>query len=562
VKVAQVREGRGGVRAIRCAEQPLPPGFRWEAGADRRPLVEAIRQALAKAGIRSRSVILALPRRQVTARVSAYPPADRAALRRVIEYDLADQIPFPVEQVVLDFQPLGPSREQPGLTDVLVVAAQRDLVREYLALAKELGMRVTTLTLDVLALHDLIRMAPEGPPGITLTIETGARATTINLSEGGRLRLTRSVGLGGQQLTLAIRDDLGVSLEEAQELKRTQGLALLTAAQAGTAGYDRQLTRTAAWLENFHGELRRSALSFGPAALARIFLVGAGSSVPGLAEAVQAEFGVAPIRLSAARLFPQAHLRDPDGEAAGHCLLAIGQALRGTSQTAWTISLVPREVAQVRRAQQVRRVGGAVGALVLVALVAGYVVEARAIGRQRAHVKTLQQEEKVAGKQEEQANLVLDQRDGLSQELDELQPAQARRYAALELLRTISENAPTGLILTHFTWRPGQPLVIQGSAPSSDAVADLQVALGRSRLVTAVSLDRLDQTVVQTESTPAPAGVARVSGARRTGGVRGARAAGPTVTQVLGVSFSLTVHLWTERESTATPVTSASLGGE
>jgi type IV pilus assembly protein PilM len=557
VKVAQLREARGGVRSIRYAEAPLPPGFRWEIGSDRRPLVEAIRQALARAGIRSRAAILALPRRQVTARISAYPPADRTALRRVIEYDLADQIPFPVAQVVLDFQTLGPSREQPGLADVLVVAAQRDLVREYLGLARDLGMRVAALTLDALALHDLLRLLPEGPPGITLAVEIGARATTINLSEGRRLRLTRSVGLAGQQLTLAIRDDLGVSPEEAERLKQADGFALLER--------EPRPERVAAWLESFHGELRRSALSFGPAAISRILLLGPGSAVPGLAEAIQAEFGHTPTRLSVAQLFPQARLAGPDPAMADHCLLAVAEALRGTGQSAWTISLVPVEVARARRAQQLRRLGLAAAAVVLAALLAGYLFQARALARQRARVNALQEEARGTDKEQEQAKRVLDERDALRQQLQDLHPAQVRRYTALELLRTISENAASGVILSRFTLRPGQPLVIEGTAPSSDAVADLQEALSHSRLVTRVSLDRVDQSVVATRSSQAEAETqprrASVRRLQRTGDRPGPVRMAPAPTEVMLVSFSLTIHLWTEGETGATPAARASLGG-
>lgn len=553
VKVAQVWEGHGGVRAIRCAEQPLPPGFRWEIGGDRKPLIHAIRQALSQAGIRRRTAIMAVPRRQVTARISPYPAADRASLRRVIEYDLADQIPFPVEQVVLDFQTLGPSREQAGLTDVLVVAAQRDLVREYLALAKDLGVQLTALTVDALALHDLVRLTADKRPGVTLSIETGARASTINASEGDRLRLTRSVGLGGQPLTQAIRDDLGVSLEEAQRLKEAEGLALLERQP--------QPHRMAVWVENLRGELRRSALSFGPAVTSRVLMLGAGSEIPGLTEVIRSEFGLEPARLSVRGLFPAAVLHG-DAKSADRCLLAIAQALRGSSRTAWTISLVPREVAEVRRRRAFQIAGKAAAVAAIAALAVGYVVEARAISRQRDRAGLLQQQAKAAEKQQAQAKQILDERDAMKNDLQVLQLAEARRYAALELLKTISEFAAPGTLITHFTLRPGQPLQIQGTAPDSSAVADLQAGVARSRLVTSVSLDRADQVTV-TRSVPVTGPAARqasVEQGNRPGARKGVKTKPRTKpgqpppvimrpSTTSAVSFTLTVHLWIEPQT-------------
>ena len=108
VKVAQVVGGRGGVRVVRFAEQRVPEGTHWEAGAVPAPLVAAVRQAMQRAGIRSRRAVLALPRRHVIARISPFPPAERAQLQRVVEVDLADHVPFPMDQVVVDFQALGP----------------------------------------------------------------------------------------------------------------------------------------------------------------------------------------------------------------------------------------------------------------------------------------------------------------------------------------------------------------------------------------------------------------------------------------------------------------------
>ena len=87
VKVAQLSDRRGSVRVVRFAEQELPSGMRWEVGGDRGPVVDAIRQALARGGIRAGSAVISLPRGQVTARVSAFPQVERDELRRVVGGD-------------------------------------------------------------------------------------------------------------------------------------------------------------------------------------------------------------------------------------------------------------------------------------------------------------------------------------------------------------------------------------------------------------------------------------------------------------------------------------------
>ncbi len=484
VKVAQVVGGRSGVRVLRFAEQRLPEGFHWEPGANLTPLVTAVRQALQRAGIRSRRAVLALPRRHVVARISALPPADRAQLQRVVEVDLADHVPFPMDQVIVDFQTLGPCPEQPGLMDVLVVAVQRDLVRQYLELVRALGMTPAALTVDAFALHDLASLRKDAAVGVHLTLEVGRRSTTISVSEGKRFRLSRSLPFGTQQLGAALREDFGLSPEEAEYRRLTEGVQ-------GMQSKPRPV-RTAAWLDNLKGELRRTALSFGPEAVTGVFLVGAGALTPGLSEALGQEFGATPVLLSPASLFPTAQLQGAETGAGDRCLLALGLALRAAGRSSFTISLVPREVAAARRQTLFQR--AAVGAVIVLAglLTLSYTGTKKEVaGLRAAHVKAaaqLREAEQKSGFVQQ----VQDQLAKLTSDLTELQPAQVRRYVALELLKTISEGADPEIILTSFQMRPGQPLQLRGTAPNAAAAADLQAALLRSNLVARASLDRVD----------------------------------------------------------------------
>jgi type IV pilus assembly protein PilM len=509
VKVAQLGEGRGRVRTIRFAEQPLPPGFRWEIGADRAPVVRAIRLALSRAGIRGRRAVMVLPRRQVTARIGTFPSVDRSQLRRVVEIDVSDHIPFPLEQVVVDFQPLGPSGDQPGLTDVLVVAAQRDLVRQYLALAADLRLRTIAVTVDALALHDLVRLAGEPPPGFTLAVEVGARATVINVSQGDRLRLTRSVGLGEESLNQAIKDDLGVELAEAERLKSSDGLQLL----------DRQPRppRVAAWLESLQGEMRRSALTFGPSAVSRILLTGNGAALPGLPEAVAAEFGADTAVLSVARLFPEAALRDPT-ENTNRFLISVAGGLLGVGRSAWTISLIPSEVMAERRARRRRTAGLVAAALAAAVLITGYFSSARNIARQQANVRQLEGEAAAAQQHRKESDQFVQERDRLRELADALALPRIRRHAVLEVLRTIALYAPPEIELTSFAMEPPQPLSIAGKAPTMAAAAQLQADLAQSQLLTDVVTQRAYRTT-----------------------------AGTRTRQQEYVTFIISAHLWTER---------------
>jgi len=531
VKVAQVIDGRGGVREIRVAEQALPGPVSREMGVNSPPVAQAVRSAMAQARIRSRTALISLPRRQVTARIAAFPRAEASELRQVIQYDLSDHVPFPLEQVVVDFQILGTSRDQRGLLDVLVVAAQREMLLEYLALAAELRLRPVAVMVDGLALHDITRVAGGAPTGLTLTLDIGARAATINVSEQGRLLLSRSVALGVSQLALAMKDDLGATTEEAQRILETEGLGVL----------DREPRphRAAAWLDNIRGEMRRSALSFGAAATSKVLLGGAGAAIPGIKAALEAEFGIAVTVLSVARLFPGAQLVGGSAADADRCLSVIAQGLRPIGGSSWQISLLPPEVVQARRSRRLR-VAGAAGALCVVAAVAlGYVNVQRQIDRGEAEKISLTRQVEIEERNQAYAVGLARERDYLRQQRETLDQTVLRRHTALELLRTMSLYAPKEIVLTRFTLRPEQPLIVRGNAPDSATVADLQVALARSPLITRVSLERADRTSDALASRGRPP--------------RGS----PSSEQV---TFTMTAHLWTEVEPGTRPRSLTAIG--
>jgi type IV pilus assembly protein PilM len=528
VKVAQVSERRGAVRTVRFAEQELPAGARWELGGDPAPVVQAIRQAMMRAGIRARSAIMVLPRGQVTARVGAFPAAQRDELRRVVEYDLADHIPFPVDQVVMDFQSIGPSREQPGLTDVLVVAAPRELIREHLRVAEHLGVRVSAVTVDALALDDLARMAGGGPPGLALAIDVGPRATIINVALQGGLLLTRSVAAGGNQLVRAMQDDFGIDAEQAQRLRESEGLLLLE--KAPRPGALRGERRLRAWADSLVGEIRRSALSFGPARVSRLMLTGQGASAPGLAEMLGAEFNVEPVVITATTAFPRAEFWGSDAQTADRCLLAMAAGLRAIGRSRWSLSLVPREMVQARRTARVRTVAAAAVLCVVLAMAGLYLMVSKQAAAERAGVNALRARLKSAETQRARAQAILSERDRLAEQMKSLQIVSVRRYAALELLRAIATYAPQGISLSQFTLRPDQPLELRGTAADSAAVVGLHHALGLSPLVKRASLT----------------GIERVAG-------RG-HAADRT-------SFTMQLHLWTEKEAEPRAVSLRRQGG-
>jgi hypothetical protein len=286
-----------------------------------------------------------------------------------------------------------------------------------------------------------------------------------------------------------------------------------------------------AWLDNLTGEIRRSALSFGPAALSRLTLVGEAAATPGLADSLQSEFGVDPTVLSTGDVFPDSELLGLDPQTADRCLIALAAAARAAGRSSWTVSLLPPEVLRARREKRVRRLGALGVAAILLAMIAVYGASARHVKRLQTGVERLRTKAEAAAVQQTKAEVVLAERARLEDQAKSLEVVRVRRYAALELLRTIALYSPKEITLTHFTLRPDQPLLIRGTAPNSTLVADLQHELGLSPLVTRASLTSADRVAARRKTTSE-------------------------------LNFSMQLHLWTERQPGPRATSIAPWGGD
>ena len=244
------------------------------------------------------------------------------------------------------------------------------------------------------------------------------------------------------------------------------------------------------------------------------------------------------MRLSTAALFPQAELRGESPEVADRCLLAVGQALRAVGRSAWTISLLPREVLVARRARRLGLATAVAGLLVVAGMVVAYAESARALARRSETVRDLAKQMKTALAQRADAEQVRAERERLQEQVDELKMVRLTRYTALELLNTIAFYAPKDIVLRDFKLGTDHSLEIQGAAPSAAVVADLQDALSASPLVTDIRI----------------MGVTTGGGRRPPGPRRNQQEDGSAV-------FTMRLRLWAQQEAPSTAAALARRGG-
>lgn len=150
VHVVELEATARGPRISHWAQAPLTRAD-WQSVADGdvSALVDALRQAVKASGSRRKSVALALPASAVITRTLSLPqPAHDDELELLVEADAAQSLPFPRDEISLDFTSLGPSQTDDSMIDVLLVAARSERIVQRIAWAEAAGLHVAAIGVE------------------------------------------------------------------------------------------------------------------------------------------------------------------------------------------------------------------------------------------------------------------------------------------------------------------------------------------------------------------------------------------------------------------------------
>lgn len=267
-------------------QAPLPHGAVVSGVIkDDRAVTSALRQLWTSHKFGSKNVVIGVAHQQVIVRdleLSNLPPKE---LAQALPFLVRDVLPLPVDQAVIDFYPL----EKPGKKETvrgLVIAAPREPVMDTVRAVEAAGLHVVHVDLACFA---ALRAAAQLAEDTEALLDIGASATTIVIHTDGIPKLVRTVPRGGAELNKALTTRLGISADEAEELKCRAGLT-------PDAQHPENATVLSEALRPLVTELRSSFayhMSTSPdAAIRRVALVGGGALLPGLTDELARHLGV------------------------------------------------------------------------------------------------------------------------------------------------------------------------------------------------------------------------------------------------------------------------------
>jgi type IV pilus assembly protein PilM len=293
VRAAEVSLGKGSPKLERFGQVALPVGaVRDGEVVDVDIVAGAIKKLWSEVKFGSKRVALGVANQKVVVRQVDLPWMEYGELRKSLAYQVADMIPMPIEQAILDFYPVEEFTNDNGerMLRVLLVAAARDMIAAALEAVQHAGLKPVSVDLSPFAVirsladHDHLGLDTQAEA----LVDIGAKVTNIAVHQGGVPRFVRILLMGGGDLTEAVAERMGVALDQAEVAKHQLGIPATPADRDAHPASRVIETSASALVEEVRGSLDYYLASPGAVPIRRVIVAGGGAKLNNLAAKLSA----------------------------------------------------------------------------------------------------------------------------------------------------------------------------------------------------------------------------------------------------------------------------------
>lgn len=246
-------------------------------------IVAALRDVMRERGIRPGPLLMTLSGQAVFPRFVRLPPVARDKLQQMIAYEAEQNVPFPIGEVVWDYQLVGDASA--GEQNAMIVAVKTENVSALTDCVQAAGLEPEIVDVAPLALYNCARYNYPGLEGCTMVLDIGARSTNLIFIEEGHV-FSRSIPVAGNTITQELAKVFQLDFRAAEQLKRRHAFVAL----GGVYGVadDETADRVSKVVRNvvtrLHAEVNRSINFYrsqqGGSVPARVLLTGGSSIIP------------------------------------------------------------------------------------------------------------------------------------------------------------------------------------------------------------------------------------------------------------------------------------------
>jgi type IV pilus assembly protein PilM len=218
-----------------AAVHPLPEGLVFEGEVvDIDGLSSELKSFWKEGGFSGKRFSLGVANQKIVVRTMMFPLIDEKELRAAVEFQAQEAIPIPVDEAILDYQVLAtvPGEDGAAKQKILLVAAQRDMIHQFVEVARKAGLSIDGIDLQAFALSRAVSTnglfidqgAPSDGAEATALVNIGTGLSNLVVAVHGVPQFTRVINLGCEALTQALVTNRGINRDEAETLRTTVGL--------------------------------------------------------------------------------------------------------------------------------------------------------------------------------------------------------------------------------------------------------------------------------------------------------------------------------------------------
>ena len=224
LKVAEFEANdSGSLRLLRYLISPLGPEGMQE-NAREQVLFKSLSESVAQGGFSSRRLNLCAPASSVFSKFVKLPQVDANKVTQIIQYEAQQNVPFPLEEVVWDYQILGSTPA--GELEVLLVAIKNDVVDGFFRSCESSRLTLQLIDAAPAALCNAFRFNYADVEECSMLLDIGAKTSNVVIFEKGKM-FSRSINIGANSITTDFSNEAKVPYDAAEKLKIESGFVSL-----------------------------------------------------------------------------------------------------------------------------------------------------------------------------------------------------------------------------------------------------------------------------------------------------------------------------------------------
>jgi type IV pilus assembly protein PilM len=240
-------------------------------------------EILAEKGIKSKTANVCAPGFHVFSKFVKLPPVESSKVTQIIQYEAQQNVPFPLEEVVWDYQILGSTPG--GELEVLLVAIKSDIVEGLFRVTESAGLHLQITDVSPAALCNSFRYNYGDLEDCTMLLDIGAKTSNLLFFEKGKV-FSRSINLGANSITQDFANESKKKFDVAEKVKIEEGFVSLGGAYEEPENPDQAAISKIArqFMTRLHIQVNQTMQFYrgqqGGSAPARLFLSGGASIMP------------------------------------------------------------------------------------------------------------------------------------------------------------------------------------------------------------------------------------------------------------------------------------------